>query len=365
MELEDKLTIIRDFANNKDISKYKYKISKEDFTFFYSQSLYPLLYSIVNKEETDHKILNKIITLEKANIIKDDVQKREIVEICRLFEQNNIKTIILKGSVLKDMYKESYLRTMGDIDIYVDKKYHKHARKLLESLGYKYSSNYGHHMTLNKPPYIELEMHRCLLKSSNKNNALFNEIFDKCIRYKDYKRIYTLDRTYFMLYELCHIAKHYEDAGCGLRNLIDLYLYDKKYHNEIDYNLINKTISGSKEISYIIDFLNLSIDICSYKFAVNEVINNYADSEMFNVLVNTGIYGNKERSLDVKLKKTNKFNYFIRQLFPTKNEMKDKFSVLEKHLYLLPIFYLYRFTNPIIHPIKTIRKIKDILKHKW
>lgn len=363
MELKDKLLIIRDFANNKDTSKIKFKINKEDVAFFLAQSLYPLVPSFIDISTSDPKSAQRIKTLEKANIMKDDVQKREIDEICSLFEKNNIKMILLKGSVIKELYKESYLRTMGDIDIYVEKKDHKKATKLILSMGYKKDSNYGHHRSFIKIPFIELEMHRSLLSPSNKCNNIFKDVFSKCINYKNYKNIYVLNYTYFMLYEFTHTIKHYEIAGCGLRNLIDLYIFDKKYNESIDYKLINEIGKKYNIEENINAFTALSHDLFSYDMSIDDVLIKYKDNEIFNIFISSGIYGSKDRATKQKIVKKSRFRTIIKELFPSKNTMKDKYSALENHMWLVGFFYIFRLVKPVLHPIKTIRKIKLINKN--
>lgn len=52
---------------------------------------------------------------------KDVFQLKAIEEVSQIFSVNSIEHIFLKGSVLKQIYPQTYMQCMGDIDILVKK----------------------------------------------------------------------------------------------------------------------------------------------------------------------------------------------------------------------------------------------------
>ena len=58
----------------------------------------------------------------------------EFKRICESFEENSIDFMPLKGSVLRKLYAEPWLRTSSDADILVKEKDLKRAEELLEKM---------------------------------------------------------------------------------------------------------------------------------------------------------------------------------------------------------------------------------------
>ena len=58
-------------------------------------------------------------------------------ELCRLFAENGIPMVILKGSAAGIYYARPSLRAMGDIDLIVPRELFSQAKELMISTGYK------------------------------------------------------------------------------------------------------------------------------------------------------------------------------------------------------------------------------------
>ena len=61
---------------------------------------------------------------------------KNVTEILSKFSENNIKTVVLKGLVVRNFYPRPEFRTMSDADIVVQKKDLNAAIELINSLGY-------------------------------------------------------------------------------------------------------------------------------------------------------------------------------------------------------------------------------------
>ena len=94
--------------------------------------------------------VNILFQAEKENVI-------------RLFEENQIWYMTLKGSVLKQYYPDENQRQMGDIDILIPAEKAEKIKEIMLSLGYSCRSfGITHHDVYFKSPFFSFEMHRML-----------------------------------------------------------------------------------------------------------------------------------------------------------------------------------------------------------
>jgi hypothetical protein len=71
------------------------------------------------------------------NLSRNTFHVSVISEVLRLFNEENIKTVLLKGMALElEVYGNSGLRQMTDIDILLSRENRKKARKILIEKGY-------------------------------------------------------------------------------------------------------------------------------------------------------------------------------------------------------------------------------------
>ena len=89
----------------------------------------------------------------------------ELKKICDLFENKNIPFIPLKGSVLREYYPESWMRTSCDIDILVHEgDLDKATEILVEQLSYTYEGKGGHDVQFYSSNGIHIELHYNLIE---------------------------------------------------------------------------------------------------------------------------------------------------------------------------------------------------------
>lgn len=142
------------------------------------------------------KIRNEIYQDYTAQIIKDTNQNIENEKILNTLEKNNIKTLVVKGILIKDIYPQNYMRQMCDLDILVNSNDFKKASELLKDMGYHKDYDQEKHLTFMKSPFFIVELHRKLvLKKDEIGYEYFNHIWPLCVTYKNYKNIYQLDIT--------------------------------------------------------------------------------------------------------------------------------------------------------------------------
>ena len=62
-------------------------------------------------------------------------QEHELSQLCSMFDQEQIPYMPLKGSCIRDLYPEPYLREMSDLDIMVQEKDITAASSIAQTMG--------------------------------------------------------------------------------------------------------------------------------------------------------------------------------------------------------------------------------------
>lgn len=106
--------------------------------------------------------------------------------ICDALEKACIPFIPLKGSVLRDLYPEGWMRTSSDIDILVKQDdVEKAADILVEKLGYSRKVGTTREISFFSPLQIHLELHFDLIEDtvSKEQNDILSKIWNVAVSY--------------------------------------------------------------------------------------------------------------------------------------------------------------------------------------
>ena len=301
-------------------------------------------YAIAKLENKPDEKLFKLWKKEYSiSIMRDIVQKEEFSILKKVFNENAIKHIPLKGFELKILYPKSDMRDMSDLDILIQNKDREKVKKLLEELNYT-TEEYGKGKDdiYYKKPIMNLEIHNNLFEENNeKMNSYFLSLskMEKCIKEQEY--LYIFSKEDFLIYGISHVAKHFKGAGTGIKSVIDWYLYSKKNFENIDWNYVNSSL---EELN-LNKFYQTLIDLGKVWFEEKEHASLTKNFEEY--IFNSGVYGNiNDRILNTLVKNSNKISLVdrIRTLkkmtFPTYLVMCEQYPILKTRKKLL---YLYNF----------------------
>ena len=280
--------------------------------------------------------------------------------LLKLFNQNHIEHILFKGSIVSKAYPSKELRTMGDYDVLIHKENFDEVDKILRENGFEYFDEGSEAYT--KDYYYNKTLFEIHLNLSNKNpkihsgNSLdfFSNAFSHTVKINDCT--FTLDPTYHMMFLICHLEKHFEQNGCGIRMFLDLPFFFEK--NPINIEKLEKWVGELK----LTDFTTGIFHICNRIFASKlpqftkfEIDNELLDYTLEKIL-NGGTFGHIGKSDAQKImmmqaknhydsnKLSGKIKGFFRWAFPPREymvavEMWD----MDKPVILLPVYYIKRF----------------------
>ncbi|MCY9664544.1 nucleotidyltransferase family protein [Paenibacillus alginolyticus] len=178
----------------------------------------------------------------------------EMEQICKLFSESDIRTIVLKGPVLADdLYGNISLRTSRDLDILIPIQHVDQAHELLRSQGYVKEEEYNtilddwkwrhHHATFIHPDKrVTLEIHWRLGPGPGKEPG-FDELWErKRISKITSHPVYYLGREDLFLFLASHGARH---GWSRLRWLIDM---DRITRQNIDYAKLHTLLTKNRQL---------------------------------------------------------------------------------------------------------------------
>lgn len=292
--------------------------------------------------------LNESLLHSMAKEAQRDV---EIELLSESFENNKIPHMILKGYIIKDIYPQPYLRSMGDVDILVGDNLDK-ASEVITQLGFDFISSEFLHSTFIKNKTFAVELHKSLIDESiDKYYSYFCTGFERAELCEgcEYKYQYSIEDFYIFL--IAHMAKHYEISGTGIRSVCDIYVFNEHYKDSID----SKYIDTELEKIGLLKFNKKITEMSREWFGGN--FNGSFDS-VGEYIISGGVYGkfeNHELNAFLINGSESKKKYLIRNIFPEFNYMKERYSILNKIPILLPLFWIIRIFSTLFKSKKSIR----------
>ena len=350
------IRIVHDVLNG---SSNKYEITEQDVKRAEFHKIDSYLYLACDHSKTSPEILKLIKQKHMRDIQKDVVQLAQLELITNTFEKEGVDCIPLKGSLMKSLFPYSYLRFMGDIDILIRDKDMNRASKIMNELGYKTGSNSYNHLTFDKPPIMEVELHRDLLPFESKGVDQLAGIWDRVSAEGNKSHVFEMTNEDFLLFMLFHLYKHYSKNGTGIRSFIDLYIFQREYQN-LDFEYIDKKLIEAGILDISRDFLDFSKDY----FDLVETKDKF--KEMEKIVYESGVFGlakfRTERELNEN--KGSKMRVIVHKIFPPSGFMIQKYRFLEHKKFLLPIFYFGRVIKLVfVKPLHSLNRVQLLNKY--
>ena len=304
----------------------------------------------------------EIKRLEKGSyneVIANERQLKKYRQLLEMFENEKIDYMPLKGICLKEMYPQTEMRSMGDIDILIRPEQYEKIEKILHSMDFEFVADSDHEYIWRTADNVTLELHKRLIPSYNKDYCeYFGDGWSKAKKVGECKYKMTAEDEY--LYLFVHFAKHYRDGGIGIKHLADLWVYEKSVPLDIDY------ITAELEKLGLLRFYKNIKEVLNVWF--EEGTHNDITEMISKVVIESGAYGQRERSIlasNVRKKAANirpsrTKSFMIKLFLPYKN-MCVKYPYLKKCPILLPIAHVIRITDAIINkPSKIAMHANDI-----
>jgi len=266
--------------------------------------------------------------------------KYELERIKDVFEAQKIPFVPLKGSVLRELYPEPWMRTSCDIDILVKEDDLDAATDALRSrLDYAVKGRGSHDVQLKSSGNVNIELHYTLIEENFVSKPVENVLNDAW-NYASPENggyLYAFTDEFFLFYHVAHMAKHFTvGGGCGIRPFLDLYILERTKRTETDLILKNG----------LMPFYDAAKKLSGVWFS--EGSHDKLTEAMEKYVLEGGVYGNMQNRVTTgKSKSGSGFSYVFVRLFPSYKIMKNKHPSLRKCPLLLPFFYVKRWITPL------------------
>lgn len=271
-------------------------------------------------------------------------QMYELGEIFKKFDENKVEYMPLKGTVLKSLYPKSEMRTMSDADILIKTDQYDVIKPIMEGLGFAEKIESDHELVWTKSK-VTIELHKRLIPSYNKDYyAYFGDGWQLGRKLLNSDTRYDMSNEDKMVYLFTHYAKHYRDAGIGIKHIVDLWVYKKSVDNLDDEYVLTELKKLQLDKFYQNTMHTLS---CWFEDSCFDEIAEFITCVIFN----SGVYGTHEAHILSAALKTSKsvgttkkarFKRIINAVFLPCELMSKRYPILEKAPVLLPIMWVVR-----------------------
>ncbi len=311
-------------AKEHKIENIVYKAVKDNLDYFdNSEKIMPLWNQIT--------VISSVSLIRLGAIVK---------AVTSRLEEEKLSVILLKGSVIKDLYPKAELRTMGDTDIIIKEEEFSRVLKVFEEFGY-----------INIP---DVHSNPQFVKENNyKFEAFFtlttiDNLWEKVDNIEGKNFVFKLKNEMFLYHLIAHLAKHLKYKGAGIRNLCDIYLVMEKW--DIDYDVLLSMLHerGLTSLFYaIVKILRLYFGFESDK--IKEDCEKSKADKLLEFMIRYGVYGTQsennvflENQLDEESTRKKRFLKKLQVLFPTSEGFLNQYSYAKKCSLLLPVAWIHR-----------------------
>ena len=217
------------------------------------QTVYGLMFDAISQHSVKGQFDKRLVLeayaktekIKRNNALVDN----ELKGLVRMFDENNVDYLVVKGQTYGRLYPNPEIRMAGDIDflIYQDYPYVKEVieqqftvtlpDKMIEGeIGFKHGG-------------VPFELHTSLRTyAKKKHQKVWNSMIEKewqdgyCVEI-DGVKVRTLSPTLNAAYVFIHLFFHFIREGVSLRQLCDWAMVLHHYQNEIDRIFLSKLLS--------------------------------------------------------------------------------------------------------------------------
>lgn len=303
--------------------------------------------------------MQELFLLTCQNVAVSEQQYFDIETIFSNFDKQSIEYMPLKGTLLKKMYPKAEMRIMGDADILIKTEQYDRIKPIMEELGYTEKIESDHELTWFKGKMC-IELHKRLIPSYNKDYYAYFGDGWQLAKVKDGTR-YSMTDEDNMIYLFTHFAKHYRDAGIGIRHIVDLWVY-RKAKPYLDENYIKAELKKLQLFDFYVNIID-TLDVWFGEKTPTDITDFITQ-----IIFNSGVYGEAEKHIvSSALKESKKVGSaenvkkekFLNTLFLPYKNMCLVYPLLKKIPILLPFYWVYRIVKAILFKQGKIKRISN------
>lgn len=284
-----------------------------------------------------------------------------------------IHPIIMKGLVCRQIYGD-YCdhRASGDEDILILKSEFEQTKVVLNKLGFVsectelaeerlediqeisfYNAGQGLHIEVHINPIgCENAFHK-------KMNDYFKNVFNESITINvNGISVITMNATDHFLLLVLHAFKHFADTGLGIRQLLDILLFEQKFFSDINWNYIRRSLQQVRAERFFADVIAIGNRYLG--FTLPSINKECCPDELLLDLLDSGVFGKATKeheaagsliraSINNAPRQFQRLTAIINAIFPKKQWMLKAYPELHQSPWRLPICWVKRWGRFIAH----------------
>ena len=354
------------------------KIDFEDLVYIYKMSethhVVPMIYNVLYNEDFFKKCERNFQSIFKSSAFRyifSQIQRtNHFLDVYKKLSEKNIKILVFKGIIFRNMYNNPDDRISSDEDILIKKEDYEKVKEFFLSEGFEFIDKGEECAYFSKSTGLCIEVSTSLFSNESKAyghlNKLFEDVFEKSIKINiDGIDILTLSHEQHLIYIVFHNMKHFLTGGFGIRQVADFSKYIETYGEYINWE---KFWSDLKDLNYDTFALNL-IEISLKYLGFNDDKITYPDNitsfdklkdsqkyyinskSLINDILDAGVFGastidRKHTALmALDAVEDNKKSNRLKAVFPNINYLKDTYTYLQKYPILLPVAWGQRILS--------------------
>lgn len=259
--------------------------------------------------------------------------------LCKALEKAKIPFLPLKGSVLRRLYPEGWMRVSCDIDVLIHKEdMERVILYLTDELKYTKGKDTTHDVSLYTSIGNHVELHFALSEvgQGHAETTLMESVWDHVTLCRGYDYRYEMSDSYFYFYHIAHMAKHFVNGGCGIRPLIDLWILE--HAPGADRGKRDELLSEAELLAFAEAARMLSA--VWFDAAAPEDLTD----RMQEYLLTGGVYGSTGNRVAAKqLRHGGRIGYLLSRLFLPYDSLKWQAPILIKYRWLMPVMQVRRW----------------------
>ena len=257
-------------------------------------------------------------------------------KIREAFDEPGIPYVLLKGSVIRELYPEVWMRTSCDIDILVHEEDLDRAVEQIEAKTDFKSGKRQYHDIPMTNGIISLELHFSIKEDMDNIDSLLSRAWEFSAS-TGMGTMYRFSPEYQLFHAVAHMSYHMVHGGLGIRPFIDLWLMRKKM--ACDEGLLREYCASCD----LLKFYELACQLADVW------MENTPHSETTTLLedycLRGGVFGNREQREASRQREKRGNRYLLSRIFVRASFMQELYPELKRKPYLLPIYQIRRWIS--------------------
>lgn len=327
-----------------------------------STEILPRVLSMAKKQEV---ILLIYFGLKNAGSNLTDIIKHEMLSGVFLYTQNThmlekakalfkiggIPFVPLKGTLVRDLYPEPWLRHSCDVDLLIREEDLEKAVHILTGAGFQTKNKKDYHDVSLFYGGAHLELHFNICENIPRIDSALSQVWKHTVKISDYE--YHETGAFFLYHAVAHLLYHFVRGGCSLKQFLDIWLLRQK--GEFDEEELKQLLSTGK----LERFYEIICEVSDIWFGGKKQTE--LSRKIEEQVMNKGLAGARRLSDSINIMLEGGIRkHVLRSVFLPMREMKWIYPALEKHPFLLPHYYWKRIVQKSIG--KDRGRAHDIIK---